>query len=358
MDYKIRWMQLAIELANDIKGSTYPNPPVGAIIVKDGKEISRGATQPAGGPHAEAVAIDLADDTLLLGSDLFVTLEPCVHFGRTPPCVDKILAAGIKRVFIGYLDPNPIVYGKGVEKLRLEGIEVEEGLLSDQTKILYQAFEKYILSKMPFVTLKYAMTLDGKIASDSGDSKWITSDDSLLLVHQLRRENSAILVGKNCVMQDDPLLTVRRIEVDDKFQPTRIVVSQSGDLDYTKKIFNDGYNTILFTGFGGAKEVADELGFKVEIIENENFNFKNIFKRLAELGYASVLVEGGKKVITTLFDENVFDKIYIFIAPKIIGGNNFSPVGYFGIDNMANALKFKGEWKISGGDIFFEGYPE
>ncbi len=355
MDYKTKWMQLAIELADSVKGSTYPNPPVGAVIVKDDKEISRGVTQPTGGSHAEVIAISAVNSDLIKGTDLFVTLEPCVHYGKTPPCADKIILAGIKRVYIGYLDPNPIVNGKGVETLRGAGILVEEGLLHSQNEDLYKEFKKYILTGMPFITLKYAMTLDGKIASDSGDSKWITSDSSLKIVHQLRKENSAILIGKNTVMHDDPLLTVRRLEVEDKFQPARIVISKSGDLDYSKKIFNGEYQTILFTGNVGVEKKEGDMSFRVEILEESEFNFENIFKRLAELGFASILVEGGKKIISTVLKENLFDKILVFIAPKIIGGENYSPVGYLGIDEMKNALLFKGEWKTADGDIFFEG---
>ena len=239
------FMDLAIKLALKAKGQTSPNPLVGALVVKDGKIIGKGYHKEAGLAHAEVIALDDAAKAAH-GATLFVTLEPCTHFGRTPPCVNRIIQAGVKRVVIGTEDPNPVTNGKGIIMLRKKGIVVECGFRQDRLKKINEAFIKYITQKTPFITVKAAQSLDGKIATHTGDSKWVTSDASRTYANKMRRYFDAVMVGVNTILRDDPQLTCRMPRMAGR-QPIKIIVDSQLSTPQNAKIFHNGANVIIAT---------------------------------------------------------------------------------------------------------------
>ena len=353
-------MELAIELAKKGEGKVNPNPMVGALIVKDGTIIGEGYHEKYGEGHAEVNAFkSLKEDPS--GATMYVTLEPCSHYGKTPPCVDKIIQSKIKRVVIGMIDPNPLVSGNGVDKLKRAGIEVKVGVLEDKCKKLNEIFIKYILTKNPFVVLKTAMSLDGKIATRTGESKWITSEKSRLEVHNLRNKLSAIMVGVNTVIKDNPELTCR---IENGNDPIRIIVDSTLKIPMDSKVLQNKDNkTIIVTTKRANINSMQELlnkNIQVIIIEEKNgqVDLSALIKKLGELGIDSILLEGGSTLNYSALEENIVDKVMVYIAPKIIGGESSkTPVGGRGIDKLNDAFKLKNiAINILNEDILVEGY--
>lgn len=357
-------MQRALELAAMARGRTSPNPLAGAVIVKSGEIIGEGYHRKAGTPHAEIHALNDAADCDLSGATMYVTLEPCSHYGRTPPCANALVKAGLQRVVIATQDPNPLVAGRGIKILEDAGIETAVGLLEEPALRLNEVFFKYIQSGKPFVSLKTAMTLDGKIASYTGDSRWITGESARNFVHQLRNTYDAIMVGIGTVLADDPQLNTR-LPGEDIKDPIRIIIDGQLDLPLESKIVKTAQTqrSIVFTGRSHDKEKAGALkawGFEIVEIDGEDTNMplEKVMEQLGEMGICSVLLEGGARINAYMLEHNLVDKVYWFIAPKIIGGRNApSPVAGQGTALMNEAIKLKqAEVKNFAGDLCVIGY--
>ena len=338
------YIQLAIEIAKKGMGNVSPNPLVGCIIIKNDKIIGVGYHEKYGKNHAEINAIESSHESVE-GSTLYVNLEPCSHSGNTPPCVDKIIEKKIKRVVIGTLDVNPLVSGRGIKKLKTSGIDVKVGVLEKQCTELNKFFFKYITKKNPYVTLKAAQTLDGKIADVNGNSRWISSSMSRKIVHQMRSKYDAVLVGSGSVEKDDPRLTVRLTE---GRNPKRIILDTHLKLNTGYKIFqnNADKKLIVITSEKSIKKTAKlnelkSLGVQILFAKENKKKLIDLHSALEEIGrinIASILVEGGGKLLSSFIKENLFDDISIFIAPKILGGgvDIFSNLG---IKNIHNAFQ-------------------
>lgn len=312
-----KFMELAIEEARKGEGLVNPNPLVGAVIVKNGKVLSTGYHECFGGRHAEIVAIENAKKMGhdIKGAEIYVTLEPCVHYGKTPPCTDRIIREGLSAVYIGTLDPNPMVHGKGEEKLKNAGIYVKHGISEAKAKELIEIFTKYMKTKIPFVALKLAMSLDGFIARKRGERERITSDRAREKVHRLRNYYSAIMIGSKTAISDDPLLTCRYSFC--KRNPIRIILDRSGKTAKVNlKLFAQEGRTIIFTS---SNERWPE---NVEVIRKDDLSPESVLKALGKMGIDSVLVEGGANVASQFI--NYADKIHLFYAP-IAFGNGLSP---------------------------------
>lgn len=356
------YMKRALELASKALGRTSPNPVVGAVIVKDGKIVGEGYHKKAGTPHAEIHALNQAGDQAK-GATMYVTLEPCSHYGRTPPCAYALIEAGIRKVVIATLDPNPKVAGRGKKILEDAGIETVVGILEDEAKRINEVFFKHITRGLPFVSLKYAMTLDGKIATSYGDSRWISNELSRHYVHKLRNLYDGIMVGINTVIKDNPLLNCR-LEDAEKRDPVRIIVDGNLELPLDSNIVKtaDKQKTIVIA----SKQVEEEkicrlTECKVEVLqvagEPDNLDLKQALKMLYEKDICSILVEGGSKLNASFVEHKLVDKIYCFIAPKIAGGQGISPVGGRGVMFMKDAHLIKiAEYKRFGDDILIIGY--
>ena len=369
MPYKkqdIEYMQRAIALAKKGAGFVNPNPMVGCVVVKDNEIIAEGYHEYYGGLHAERNALThtTAD---CKGATLYVTLEPCCHHGKTPPCTDIIIEKGIKKVVVGLLDPNPLVSGKGISILQNAGIEVVTGVEADKIKELNKVFLKYIKTKRPYVILKTAMTLDGKIASYTGDSKWITNDKSRQLVHKLRSEMMGIVAGIGTVKADNPMLNCRlegQQTTDNRQQsvrqPIRIIVDTKASISLDSNIVKTAneYRTILAisrdvtpvaseqTTVNSQQSKINELeSFNVEILQCEEkdgrVDINDLMIKLGEKGIDSLLLEGGSCLNAAFLEAGCVDEVYAFIAPKIIGGEHSkSPIGGKGIELMKDAITF------------------
>ncbi len=354
------YMDLAIKLALKGKGNTSPNPLVGALVVKHGRVIGRGFHAQAGLAHAEVVALDAAGEKAE-GATLYVTLEPCSHFGRTPPCVARIIKSGVKEVVVGMLDPNPLNNGKGIETLKANKIKVKVGFLEEKLKRLNAVFIKYITKRLPYIMVKVAESLDGRIATRTGDSKWITSDKSRALAHRLRRDFDAIMVGVNTVLRDNPRLDAWF----SRKHPVKIIVDSQLSTPENANIFSGNAPVIIVTLAsrpGQETENRKILSAKAQILEVKEkagqINLKDMLKKLAGLGISSILVEGGGMLIGSLFDEGLVDKIMFFISPKIIGGKEaIGSVMGRGVLRIERALKLK-EVRLRrlGEDFLIEGY--
>jgi len=354
------FMKLALNLALKAKVRTSPNPMVGALVVKNGRIVGEGYHEKVGSPHAEIIALDEAA-AKAKGASLYVTLEPCTHFGRTPPCVDRIVKSGIKEVIVGMIDPNPLNNGRGIHILKQHKIKVEVGFWEDKLRKLNEAFIKYISKRMPFVTVKVAQSLDGKIATYSGDSKWITSDKSRAYSHRIRQNYDAIMVGVNTILRDNPKLDAWF----SKRQPIKIVVDSQLSTPEGANIFYKNSQVIIVTlpSFPGQEtENRKILGEKARILEVREkagqINLKDTMKKLAQLEITNILVEGGGTLIGALVDERLVDKILFFISPKIIGGKEaISSVMGKGVVRIDKAIKLK-EVKLKriGEDFLVEGY--
>ena len=357
------YMSRAIELAKKGWGRTNPNPLVGAVIVKEDRVIAEGFHEVIGCAHAEVAAFNNAVEDVS-GGTLYVNLEPCSHYGRTPPCANAIIESKIKKVVIAMIDPNPKVSGRGVQMLRGAGVEVEVGVLEEEAKKLNEIFINYVVRKKPFVILKTAMTIDGKIASANGDSKWVTSEASRDHVHLLRDRVAAIMVGINTIIKDDPMLTTRlvdRIGTD----PIRIIVDSKGNIPLDSRVLckDSKAGVILATTSSIDKDKERQLVEKgVKVIKAEgkdgHVDLIKLSQELYMLEIDSVLLEGGGILNAAAIDTGIVDKVMFFIAPKILGGKDaVTPVEGKGIQLMGEALKLK-DVSLSkfGEDILVEGY--
>jgi len=354
------FMDLAFRLALKGRGKTSPNPMVGALVVKSGRIVGRGYHEKAGLPHAEVRALDDAG-VKAKGAILYVTLEPCTHFGKTPPCVDKIIKSGIKKVIVGTIDSNPLNNGKGIQVLKAHKIKVEVGFLENKLNKLNEAFIKYITRKIPFVTVKVGESLDGKIATRTGDSKWITSDRSRAYAHRLRSNYDAIMVGVNTILRDNPRLDAWF----SRKHLIKIVVDSQLSIHEEANVFSRKSSVIIITlpvKSGQETENRKILAQKAMILEVKEktgqINLRDTLKKLAQLGITNILVEGGGTLIGGLFDEGLVDKVLFFISPKIIGGKEaISSVMGRGIARIDKAVKLKGtQLKRMGEDFLIEGY--
>ncbi|MBL0732565.1 MAG: bifunctional diaminohydroxyphosphoribosylaminopyrimidine deaminase/5-amino-6-(5-phosphoribosylamino)uracil reductase RibD [Desulfosarcina sp.] len=325
------FMKMALEMAARGEGFTSPNPMVGAVIVSDGTVVGMGYHKAAGGAHAEINAIR---DAGLSAKDatLYVTLEPCNHTGRTPPCTESIIKAGIKRVVVAAKDPNPDVEGGGIKFLQQHGIEVDIGVCEDEAKKLNEVFNKYIITKRPFVTAKCAITLDGRIATKTSDSKWITGPASRKFVHGLRHACDAIMVGVETVKQDDPSLTTR-LEGKKTLDPVRIILDTRLAVPENAKIFqlDSSADTLIITGDSILKEKKERIEKKgAKVIEapvkDGLIDLYQLMDYLGDIGITSLLIEGGSRVNASAFQSGIVDKIYFFYGPKILGGDDGVPV--------------------------------
>lgn len=339
----IRYMQRAISLSLQGSGAVNPNPLVGAVIVKNGRVIGEGYHQQFGGPHAEINAINQATEDLK-GATIYVTLEPCAHHGKTPPCAEAIIARGFSRVVIGMGDPNPLVNGKGVQLLKQAGIAVDSGILEDEISTLNEVFIKYICSGKAFVALKTAMTLDGKIATQVGDSKWITGEKSREFVHQLRHKYAAIMVGVNTVIADNPSLTDRS-SLGLKSHPLRIVVDSTARTPLDAEVLNTKTAPTIVAvtkaATSSAVEAIKQKGARVLVCKTHGNGvcLTDLVHQLSLQGIDSILLEGGSRLNFSAIDEGIVDKIYAFISPKLIGGEHaFTPLGGRGYDRMDQAI--------------------
>ena len=363
-------MQRALDLARTAIGNTAPNPMVGCVIVKDGKIIGEGYHPRAGEPHAEifalrsaqkqphqvqpyeaqsneATTVDTSVNTTVnatvntVGATLYVNLEPCNHTGRTPPCSDAVIASGVSRVVIGMVDPNPKVAGSGIEKIKAAGITVTVGVEEEACQTLNEAFVHRILHQRPFGILKYAMTMDGKIATTTGHSTWITSPDSRRWVHELRSHCQAIIIGGNTVRKDNPNLTCHGVS--DRI-PLRVVMSRSLELPTVANLWNcDQAPTVVFTEPNPNRDIHNALiNQGVEIVELEVLTPDAVMKNLYDRGNAQVLWECGGTLAARALQDKSVQKLYAFIAPKIIGGALApTPIGDLGLTEMTQAIELK-----------------
>ncbi len=356
-------MKRAIELAQRGIGYTSPNPLVGAVIVKNGKIIGEGYHGYYGGPHAEINAFkNITED--VKDATMYVTLEPCSHFGKTPPCAEAIVKNGIHKVIIGMKDPNPIVAGRGIRILEENGIEVVCGILEDEVKKLNEIFIKYITKEIPFCILKTAMTLDGKISTATGDSKWITNEKSREYVHKLRHQVSAIMVGIGTVLTDNPRLTTR-LKGDKSRNPIRVIVDTYCRIPLEVEVLKTDFDTKTIIA---TTEKADDTKLKVirnkgvDIIitplKNGRVDLDYLMKKLGERKIDSVLLEGGSTLNYSAIKEGLVDKVISFIAPKIIGGSTAkTPIGGEGIESIGKAISINNiNIKRFHEDIMIEGY--
>lgn len=360
MTLEEQYMQRALGLALEAEGDTSPNPMVGCVLVnEDGEIVGEGYHHKAGQPHAEVMALRAAGKAAR-GCTAYVTLEPCSHQGRTGPCCVALFAAGIKRVVVACTDPNPKVAGKGIAYLKARGIEVKVGVCQEEALRLNERFFCWITNKRPFITLKYAMTLDGKIASHTGDSKWITGEEARTWAHRLRRQHDAILVGIGTVLEDDPELTTRRVKGKN---PIRIVLDEKLRTNIMNAVINPAAPTLLVTGPEIDENKAELLSVlpNVEIIRlpfyEGRVDLQLLLEELTRREITSLLVEGGSQVLGAFKDAGLGDRVYAFIAPKLIGGKAaLSPLGGQGSSLISEGWQLQQvETKILGQDIMITG---
>ncbi len=351
------WMRRALQLARKRLGWTSPNPPVGAVLVKEGHLIAEGLHEGAGKPHAEAVALANAGEQAK-GATLYVTLEPCDHYGRTPPCTQAIIAAGIRRVVVGTIDPNPIVKGKGVARLQEAGIEVTVGVLEEEAKALIAPFAKFITQRLPFVTLKLAMSVDGKIATRTGQSQWLTGELARRYAHRLRHEHDAVMVGVGTVLTDNPQLTVRLIRGRVK-QPVRVVVDSFARTPPTAAVIHSAPSPCIIAvteqaPFDRVKKL-EEVGATVWRLPADSkgqVELLALLRRLAEHEIVSVLVEGGSELAGSFVAQRLIDQLVLFVAPLVLGGRGAVPaIGGEGVATLQEALRLQNlRWHRVGDD--------
>lgn len=339
----IKFMEMAINIAEKGRGFTNPNPLVGCVITRDGEILGKGFHEKYGGLHAERNAIANSRSNIE-GATMYVSLEPCCHYGKTPPCTEAIIANKIKRVVIGVKDPNPLVGGKGIKMLEEAGIEVLVGLCEEKIYEQNKIFFNYIQNKRPWVVLKTAMTLDGKIASYTGDSKWVSSELSRKYVHKLRAELMGILIGSGTANADNPMLNSRLEE--NVRQPIRILVSSNANISLSLNLLKTAnqYPFIIAHTSDADDSKLDYLrgcGAKTILCNKEDtkVDISDLMYKLAGEGIDSILVEGGAEINYSLVSSGMADEIYAFIAPKIIGGRNAkTPIGGLGIEKMSDAI--------------------
>ncbi len=356
-------MRRAVTLARQALGSTSPNPAVGAVIVKDGEIVGEGYTQPPGGDHAEVVALKQAG-SLAKGGTLHVTLEPCNHLGRTPPCTDAIIEAGISSAHVALRDPNPVVSGGGLERLESDGIRTQLGAESAAVQRQLEAWLKFVTIGRSFITAKFAMSLDGKIATPSGDSKWITGDKARWHVQRMRARSDAVMVGIGTALADDPRLTARDERGNPLArQPLRVVVDSRSRLSDSARLLSEPGKTLIAVGpevaSSGSSNHRKGVDIRPFTLRDGHIDLQVLTNFLAqERDITSIMVEGGGTLLGALFDLDLVDKVVAFVAPTVIGGANApSPVGGAGVEMMADALELERvRWKRLGRDMLIEGY--
>ncbi|HEX5163812.1 MAG TPA: bifunctional diaminohydroxyphosphoribosylaminopyrimidine deaminase/5-amino-6-(5-phosphoribosylamino)uracil reductase RibD [Thermomicrobiales bacterium] len=366
-------MALALDQARSMRGRVAPNPAVGAVVARDGVVIATGATQPPPGPHAEVVALDLAG-AAARGADLFVTLEPCAHTGRTPPCVGAIIAAGIRRVVLAVIDPNPLVAGRGVAALQASGIQAEVGLLAGEAAEIIAGFSRRMATGRPLVTAKYAMTLDGRIATRTGHARWISGPESRAHSHIIRDQIDAIMAGSGTVIADDPLLTTRA-EADQCGQggphhPLRVILDSRARTPPSARMLAAATpgRTLIVTGpHAPTDRVAALIAAGAEVVAVDapdgRVSIPSVLDLLGEQGINDLLVEGGGRVHGAFFDGWLVDRLHIYISPQLVGGEGAkAPVGGLGVATMDGAARLHDPHvERLGDDLFLRGsvvYPE
>jgi diaminohydroxyphosphoribosylaminopyrimidine deaminase/5-amino-6-(5-phosphoribosylamino)uracil reductase len=340
-----KFMKRALELAEEFQGKTSPNPMVGAVLVKDGRIIGEGAHQKAGEPHAEVNAITTATEDVT-DSTLYVTLEPCSHHGKTPPCTDLIIKSGITKVFVAMQDPNQLVNGNGIRILQEKGIDVEVGLMEKEAAQLNEVFVCNMRYKRAFVALKAALSLDGKIATSSGDSKWITNEESRLEGHGLRARYDAVLVGRNTFLTDNPSLNIRH-GITGYAEPQKIILLEEMNLTKEQILESNIYKTLTDNTLHIALPDTRANRSKTERIRLGGLkyiffsSFEELAYQLYQAGILSVLVEGGSSVYHSFLTNGMVDKLYLFYAPILLGNEGLGWSGTLGIEKVENALRFK-----------------
>lgn len=358
----VRMMRRALKLAARGKGATSPNPPVGAVIARDGGVVGEGYHHRAGEAHAEVLSLEAAAGHMR-GATLYVTLEPCNHRGRTGPCTERIIAGGIRRVIVARKDPNPNVAGRGLERLGKAGLEVGLGLLEAEAGELTEAYEKQVTTGIPLVLMKVASTADGRIATRTGESKWITGLRARQLAHQMRRESDAILVGRGTVERDDPALDVRNVP-SLGHRPLRVVLDSRAALDLRHRVFTDGGPTLLVTTRASdarRRRQLKEMGLEVLLAPQHkgHVDLPWLMKKLGERGMLQVMVEGGAEVFTELVNTGLADKLVIFMAPRLFGEGSLAWVEDLWIAKPEEAPGFV--WRRArkvGDDMMLVGYWE
>ncbi|NFD29910.1 bifunctional diaminohydroxyphosphoribosylaminopyrimidine deaminase/5-amino-6-(5-phosphoribosylamino)uracil reductase RibD [Clostridium botulinum] len=361
-DYNF-YMEKALKLAERGEGKVNPNPKVGAIVVKNNKIIGEGYHKYFGGPHAEVYALKEAGEKAK-GATIYVTLEPCSHYGKTPPCAESIVKMGISKAIIAMKDPNPLVEGRGIDILKQNGIEVVTGIMEKESKKLNEVFIKYITKKKPFVVLKTASTLDGKIATRTGESKWITGEEARYKVHQIRNDLSGIMVGIDTVIKDNPLLTTR---IEGGRSPKAIIVDSNLRIPLESKILETLNKRAIYIAATkkhkspSKKNVLENLGAKVlEFEENEEGKvpLNELMQYLGSEGVDSILLEGGSTLNFSALKEGIVDKVMCFIAPKIMGGQDSkNMIGGNGVESLKDIFKLENlKFEKIGQDILIEGY--
>jgi len=350
-----KYMDLTIKFAEKGKGLTSPNPLVGCIIVKRGRIVGRGFHKKAGIEHAEVLALNEAGKKAI-NSTLYVNIEPCSHWGRTPPCTERIVEAGVREVVIGMGDPNPLV--DGCRELKFRGIKTKIGILEKEAKKLNEAYTKYMKTKRPFVIIKVAMSLDGRIATKTGDSKYITSKEARAYVHQLRTEVDAIMVGLNTVLRDNPELTPRLVKGKD---PMKIVVDSKLKIPKNCNLMKDPTKLIIAATNNAPKNEIKKLqqkGINVIITKTKKglVDLQDLAKQLGNHEITSIMIEGGSGLNSSAIKAGIVDKILVFTAPKIIG-NGLGAIGSLGINKIDKAIKLKNPLtRKIGKDLLIEGY--
>jgi diaminohydroxyphosphoribosylaminopyrimidine deaminase/5-amino-6-(5-phosphoribosylamino)uracil reductase len=336
------------------RGRTHPNPVVGALVVSKGEVIARGHHAKAGGPHAEVVALREAGERAR-GADLYVTLEPCDHHGRTPPCTEAVLASGVRRVVIGSVDPNPLVHGRGIRRLRAAGLRVDVGVLRDACDAANEMWFKFITRKLPWVMLKAAVTLDGKIATRSGDSRWVSGRESRLLGHVLRDEMDAVLIGVGTALADDPRLTARLPRMVRgpgraaagvaPRDPVRVVVDSTARLPPAARLLRQRSSAptlVACTLRAPPARIAALERAGAEIVRCRadragRVDLTDLLRRLAGRGLTSVMVEGGARIHGSFLERRLWDEVYLFVAPKLAGEGGLTWAGFQGPSRMGEA---------------------
>ena len=359
-DFDEQMMARAISLARNGLGRTSPNPLVGAVIVRDGRIVAEGWHRKAGTPHAEIHALNMAGE-LARGATVYVSLEPCAHYGRTGPCAKALVEAGVSRVVVAMTDPNPKVAGKGIAILQEAGIQVTTGVLEQEARQLNEVFLKWMTTGLPFVALKTAMTLDGKIATAAGQSQWITNEASRYETHRLRDVYDGILVGINTALADNPALTTRLKEYPGR-NPVRIVVDSRARLPLTAKLVTDGAarTIVAVTEQAPAERVEALRSAGVEIIvagSSNHVDMQSLMEQLGAMKISSVLVEGGGSVNFSLLQAGLVDRVYAFIAPKLVGGRDaLTPVEGEGFQELDRAVELENiHLRQLGSDVLLTG---
>lgn len=355
------YMRKALALAKQGMGYTSPNPMVGCVIVKNGKIVAQGYHEKCGEYHAERNALLKCKEDVT-GAEAYVTLEPCCHHGKTPPCTDIIIERGIKKVYVGSMDSNPLVGGKGVKLLEEAGIEVECGVLKEECDKLNEVFFHYIEKKTPFVIMKYAMTLDGKIAASTGDSKWVTGETARKHVQFLRKKYSGILVGIGTVLEDNPMLNCR---IEEGVDPVRIICDSKLSIAEHMEcnILKTAKKIKTIVAYAQAEEAKKKILEDAGVVllqagNKDKIDLKQLLKKLGEMEIDSILVEGGGKIHGSFLEEGLVNKVYAYIAPKLVGGDSAkTPVGGRGFEKMAEAKMLTGlQIEQLGEDILITGY--